>query len=78
MFHGRCEPHERGRIMGRFSVVELSSLVVIMAIVVGVAVGSRREPMGAPFRQRPAARILLVVAVIVVALCVILMNRPGV
>ena len=74
---GPCRINGAGQNV-HLTVIEMSSLVVIMAIVVGVAVGSRRERMGEPFRKRPAARLFIVVLVIIVVLCVILANRPGV
>lgn len=58
------------------NVVQMASLV-ILAIVVGVAIAARRPRRGEPFRQRPAARVLVVVAIIILVLCVILANRHG-
>jgi hypothetical protein len=59
------------------NVMEVSSFVVILAIVVGVGVASRRRRMGEPFRQRPAAIVLSIVGAIVAILCVILAMRHG-
>lgn len=58
------------------TVVEVSSLIVIMAIVVVVGIGSR-APTAIPFYRRPSAYLLLIVVLIVAAMIVFLRTRRG-
>ena len=51
--------------------------MVLAVLVIALSIASRRPRLGEPFRRRPAAIVLLVVAIIIAALCAYLATRHG-
>jgi len=50
---------------------------MVAVLVIAISVAPRRRRMGKPFRRRPAAIVLLVLALIIAALCIVLATRHG-
>jgi hypothetical protein len=77
MFLRQIKDIYRGQV-GTVSYTQSSTFAIVLAIVlVLIALASRRRRLGEPFGRRPAARVLLVVAVAIVLLCVLLATRHG-
>ena len=51
--------------------------MMLAVLVIALSIASRRPRLGEPFRRRPAAIVLLVVAIIIAALCAYLATRHG-
>ena len=77
MFHGAAGIQGTGK--ARVTGLQSSLFTVTLAVVVVlVALASRRHRLGEPFYRRPAAIVLVVVALIIVALMALLATRHGV
>jgi len=55
----------------------IAILAIILAVVIVIWAANARQRRGPPLRQRPAGVVLAILAIIVIALCVILATRHG-